>query len=501
MAELLEIRDIAKSREHVPVLRGVNLSLAEGEVLGLVGANGVGKSTLMAILAGDLRPDTGQMRLSGEPYAPHDNDEARRHGVGIIRQQFRLDPGQTVAQAIFRESFHAGRPHEELRRPAAQLLRDVGTEISADTLLGDLRRAEHAIIESVRMLAEDAQVVIMDEVGSTFNVREIDDLHFITSRLTSQGRAVIYISHRLTEVKAVSDRVVVLREGRVSAELDPYRVSTDDIAEAMIDRRPGELVRVSHVVDEPVLEVSGLRVADAVHGVDLKVRRGEVVGLVGARRGGMYELVGALVGQFPMTAGTVLVQGEPRVINSPADATALRIGYFSDDDDELGLSNSESIARNLMIGGWDEGVDFETEVAALRDVIETIQRLNVRAVSIQRGVGDLSGGDRQKIALTRWMTEDRDVLILNEPTRGLDIGAREDVLQILGEHTEAGRSAIILSSDLEDIVAWCDRVVVMRDGVIVDDLSTQGLSADALDSRVHPLPQGTRTAGGSTAFG
>lgn len=470
MEHLLDVSQITKSHDNTPVLRGISLHTTPGEVLGIIGENGVGKSTLMHILAGDYPADTGQMRLEGRDYAPRSTEEAQVAGVGIIRQHFRVDPDLTVAQAVFRGGYERNRPHEDLRRRTAMWLREIGSDISADARIGDLLRSDHAIVEAVRMLAEDATVVIMDEVGTTFNLQEISDLHFITSRLSAQGRAVIYISHRLNEIKSVSDRIAVLKEGRISTILDPRRVTTDEIAESMLTRRV-DMTRTDHSTDEVVLEISGLVTEDGLaNGVDLHLRRGEVLGLSGRKQAGMHAVAGALTGHTPYRAETLRLMGQDRAITSPEEAAALRIGYFSDDDDELGLSSSETIARSMMAGGWSDGADFTTEVAALREIIENIQKLSIRSQGISQGVGTLSGGDKQKIALTRWMAEDRDILILNEPTRGLDVGARAQIRDILAEHTAAGRSAIVISSDPTDLTRWCNRILVLDGGRVTEEL-------------------------------
>lgn len=476
--QLLDVSGITKSFEHHPVLQGINLQLAEGEVLALVGENGVGKTTLMQILAGEQQADGGQMLLEGKPYAPTSTDEAQQMGVGIIRQRFRLDPGLTVAKAVHRTGFQKDRPHEELRRQTAMLLREIGSDISPDATIGELMPSEHAIVEAVRILAEDAQVVIMDEVGTTFNLREISDLHFITSRLSSQGRGIIYISHRLQEVKAISDRIAVLNDGQISQELDPREVSTADIAQAML-KNEVDLSRPDNSTDEVVLEVSGLTTEDGrAHDVGFVLHRGEVLGLSGDKQAGMYAIANALVGRAPYE-GTIHIHGQ--VHDTSNDAEQLRIGYFSEDD-ELGEGTGETIASSLMTTST-EGIDFKTEIQARREVAEQIKKLSVKSTGLQASVDTLSGGDRQKVALTRWMAQDRDILILNEPTRGLDVGARAQIRSILADHTAAGRSAIVISSDPEDLTGWCNRILLMEQGTIVEEMTPEydfGRLAEAL---------------------
>ncbi|MDO5683740.1 MAG: ATP-binding cassette domain-containing protein [Propionibacteriaceae bacterium] len=464
---LLRIDGLEKKHNGRPVLQGISLDVRPGEVLGLVGENGVGKSTLMSILAGDYPPDAGEMFLGDTPYQALDHQQARTQGIGIIRQQFRIDDDLTVAQAIYREGPMAGLPHEQLERPARHLLRDIGIELDPSARMGDLLRSEHGLVEAARMLAEDAQLVLMDEVAATFNVREISDLHFITSRLTRQGRSVIYISHRLQEVIAVSDRIAVLVGGRVSKEFAASDVTSDHIADAMLENRYAEgRSREGHRREDVLLSVEGLSTPDLLQDVTFEVHRGEVLGLCGPRRGGINEIAGALVGETAATWTHLRLAGQEREIRTPADAASLRIAYFSDDDDELGLSESETIARSMMASGWRDDLDFASEVAALREIIETLQQLNVKTQSLKAGLGTLSGGDKQKVALSRWMTEDRDLIILNEPTRGLDVGARREIFGILADHTANSRSAILISSDPGELLEWCDRIAFVRGGKI-----------------------------------
>lgn len=485
--ELLQIRGLSKSHANRPVLRGINLDVHPGEVLGLVGENGAGKSTLMSILAGTYAADAGSIELNGEPYRPLNPQQAREIGVGIIEQGFRLDPNLTVAQALYRHTYQADRPHEQLRRPATWALNEAGVHVDPDALIGSLLRPEIGLVEAVRLLIDEAQLVIVDEVAATFNVKEIEDLHFITSRLTRQGRSVIYISHRLHEVQAVSDRVAVLREGYISTVVDAAKVTADDIATAVFGRQLEDVQRHVHVTDEEVLTVSDLT-SDALKGVSFSLHRGEILGLLGGRGDGVSDVVGALTGDRPAHGGHIELNGQRRQIQRPEDAAALRITYFSDDDDALGVSRDQTIARNLMASGWDESLDFDAEVEALRSIIETISTLNVRTKSIRGGVDSLSGGDQQKIALARFISEDSDLMILNEPTRGLDVASRREVLGMLAELTNAGKSAILICTDLTDLKDWTDRIVVLNDGVVSTTLHTADTDLDTLQEHLRGTP-------------
>lgn len=465
MSDLLTVRGVTKAHAGMPVLRGIDLDIRPGEVLGLIGANGAGKTTLMNILAGAYSADSGSMMIEGDPYQPIDRADARGFGVGIIEQNFQIESTLTVAQAIYRNTYQSDRPHESLRRQAQWLLNEAGVDISPDAKISQLLRPEMGLVEAVRLLADDAQVVLVDEVAATFNVREIADLHFITSRLTRQGRSVVYISHRLHEVKDITNRVAILREGVIVDIQKSAQTTTEKMAEAMFGRVVDRDKRTATYSPEIVLRAKNLR-GGSLKGVDFELHRGEVLAFVGPRHSGISDVVGAITGDRPGTFDELEVFGQQRQITRPEDAAALRITYFSEDDTDLGVSKDESIARSLMSGGWGVDASFEDEVSVLRDIIGVLDKFKVKAKSILGNINTLSGGDKQKIALARFMSEDCDIMILNEPTRGLDMGSRKDVHKMLSELTQSGKSAILLSTDYEDALDWSDRVCVMRDGLI-----------------------------------
>lgn len=479
MSDLLSIRGVTKAHGGMPVLRGIDLDIRPGEVLGLIGANAAGKSTLLSIIAGAYAADSGSMAIEDEPYAPIDAAEARAMGIGIIEQNFQIDGSLTVAQAIFRNTYQAGRPHDQLRRQAQWLLNEAGVHLSPDARIGHLLRPEMGLVEAVRLLADDAQIVLVDEVAATFNVREIADLHFITSRLTRQGRSVVYISHRLHEVKDITNRIAVLRDGVIVDVLKSSRTTTEEMAEAMFGRVVTLDKRSATHSPEVALRATNLR-SSTLQGVDFALHRGEVLAFVGPRHAGIADIVGAITGDRPGTFDEFEVFGQARRISRPEDAAALRITYFSEDDAELGVSQDESIARSLMTGGWGADVDFEDEVSTLRGILGVLGRFRIKARNILGKLDTLSGGDQQKVALARFMSEDCDIMILNEPTRGLDMSSRHDVHKMLSELTEGGKSAILVSTDYEDAIDWSDRVCVVRDGKIWRSVASKDTTADEL---------------------
>ncbi len=497
---LLEVQGLTKSFGGRRVLRGVSFGIGEGEVVGLVGTNGAGKSTLGDVLAGITAADGGTMTLLGSPYAPLSADDARHLGVGVVEQLVRIDPELTVAQAVFRHTALAGRPQEELRRQARALLAEVALDADPDALVGDLPHFVHGLVESARVLAEDTRLVVLDEVSAALLPLEVSALHAVTGRLSRQGRGVLYISHRLPEMLEVVDRVLVLRDGRIaldspSADLDPERLAAETVGAPVSLPAP----RVASVTvpagvpappaqsaaptDEVALRVRNLRVPGRVEGVDLVLRRGEVIGLTGHRASGVAEIADALSGELPAVTDELLLHGEPRSLG-PADDRSLRLPAYHPDEDAYGVDPDETIARTLTQQAWGALTDVREEIATLRSVIRTVRRLDVKTMSIRTVVGALSGGDQHKLALTRWMASAPDVVVLHEPTRGLDVHARGQVRRLLDEATAHGTSFVVVSVDPDELAECCDRVGIVSGGRVARWIDTRELAVEAVRERI-----------------
>ncbi|MDR6636692.1 sugar ABC transporter ATP-binding protein [Paenarthrobacter nitroguajacolicus] len=475
---LLHADDIHASYEQRQILKGVSLSLNRGEILGMIGTNGAGKTTLMGVLAGSHQHHAGHIMLAGEKYRPESTEEARACGVGLIPQNFRLDPDLTIAKAIFRGTFQAGRPHEELRGRAAELIRDIGVTMDPDAKVGTLIRAEQALVEVLRMVAEEAQLVIMDEVAASLPDHDVAVLHQVLRMLTRQGRAIIYITHRLDEVRSIAHRIAILRDGRVHKVLEASQTDVDELAFLLLQHRlEGNARPADRTNAEEALRVVDLSVGDAVRGVSFDVSKGEFFGLVGTHRSGVYQLIEALVGVHPSTSGEIRVQGERVEIRGTQDASRLKIGYLSDTAESS--APDASITEGLQHGRAATG-GLEDEIAALRSVVEVVRRMRINTTNIHGALNTLSGGDRQKVQLAKWMTAGCDVLILSHPSRGIDIGAKEVVYRMLNELSELGVAIILLSSDLSELVSWCHRIGVMRDGELVTIEANANTNEDVL---------------------
>ncbi|MFJ5956224.1 sugar ABC transporter ATP-binding protein [Paenarthrobacter sp. NPDC092416] len=476
---LLHADDIHASYDQRQILKGVGLSLYRGEILGLIGTNGAGKTTLMGVLSGSHKHDGGRIMLAGEIYGPETIDEAQACGVGLIPQNFRLDPDMTVAKAIFRRTFQADKSHLELRAQATELIRDIGISMDPDAAVGTLIRADQTLVEVLRMVAEEAQLVIMDEVAASLPDHDVAVLHQVLRMLVDQGRAIIYITHRLDEVRSIAHRIAVLRDGTVHRILEASQTNVDELAFLLLQQKLESNTRPTvPAAGEEAVRVVNLSVGANVRDVTFNVAKGEIFGLVGTHRSGIYELLEALVGIHPSTSGQIFLHGNPVQILGPQDALRLKIGYLSDTSGNL--ESGTTIADGLQPSDDAAEANLLDEITQLRGVIELVRRMRINTTNIHGTITTLSGGDRQKVHLAKWMTTDCDVLILSHPSRGIDIGAKEIVYQMLTELSQTGVAIILLSSDLSELVSWCHRIGVMRDGELVTIEANANTNEDVL---------------------
>ncbi|MDO5618680.1 sugar ABC transporter ATP-binding protein [Kocuria sp.] len=484
MSELLSVRGLVKNHGQVRVLKGVDLAVAAGEIVGLVGGNGAGKSTLISVLSGATQPNQAEVLLDGQSYRPSSDDDARERGVGTVHQRFKFSQNLTVLGAI--AGFDRSIPEDRAAAEATArgILEESGVQIAPDAMVNELMRAEQAIIGVLRLQFEAPRLILLDEVAAAFNDQEVALVHAVVRRLARQGTGIIYITHRIDEIRSLADRILVMRDGLIKDEFIPREVKVDDIVYSMFERRITQQGRPGAVEGSPeeVLRVEGASTASGLTDVSFVLHRGEVLGLTGLRRAGMSELVAALVGSGAADFTTLRVGGQDVTINSADDAVRLGIGYLSDTDDELEAALEDSVARRLMKDDYDPHAGFAREISALREVAAQVKTLRIQTHDIQSQVGDLSGGDQQKIALARWMRTECDVLILNHPTRGIDVGSKGDVYDMLRELTERGTAVLLVSSEMTELLQWCHRILVMRDGQIVAHEHNEHATEDTLMS-------------------
>jgi rhamnose transport system ATP-binding protein len=497
-AMLLKTFNIGKAFGGVRALQGVSFELLAGEVHALVGENGAGKSTLIKIITGALQPDSGTLELAGQQVVHSDPVTARRLGIVAIYQQPALFPELTVAENIGlgREHAAAWRPIRwgERRAKARELLSRIGAAIHPDAEVCSLTMPEQQLVEIARALGAEARVLIMDEPSASLSEREVEKLHDVVRGLRRTGVGVIYISHRLDELFQIADRVTVLRDGAFVATLPMNQVDRATLIRLMVGR---ELTAVfpKQTVDigEPIVELRGLgcRLA-AVRGINLAVRAGEIVGLAGLVGAGRTELARVLFGLTPADAGQIVLQGKRVTIDSPRQAIELGVAYVPEDRRRHGVIMDLPMAANTSLAVLKQlSANGRLNVARERALAQTmVTRLAVKTPSIDTPVGQLSGGNQQKVAVARWLATEPKLLILDEPTQGIDIGAKAEIHRLMGELASRGLAILLISSELPEILGMSDRIAVMHGGTIVGTLSR----GEATQERVLSLALGQKAA-------
>jgi ribose transport system ATP-binding protein len=471
---LLEVRDVTKSFGASRALDGVSFALAAGEVHALVGENGAGKSTLMKILSGALRPDSGSMSLAGSRYAPRSPKEAKRQGVAMIYQELALAPHLTVEANVMlgRERTAAGLvrrgEHRRLVKEALTLLDH--PEISPDRVVGTLSVGARQLVEVARALVSNARVVIFDEPTSSLTERDAARLFEVIRRLRSKGIAIVYISHFLEEVRAIARRYTVLRDGADVANGPIEGVELKTIIRQMVGREIDEIFpKVPHEPGETVLELTADRATRRFPvRADLRVRRGEILGIAGLVGSGRTELLRAVFGLDPVVSGRVVVKGVASVAATPRRRIREGVGFLSEDRKAEGLALGRSIADNVTYPalrrhaawGW---LDLR---GRRQEVDRLLKQVGVRCRGASQPVGALSGGNQQKVALTRLLHQRADVLLLDDPTRGVDVGSKAEIYRLIGELAARGVAVVMVSSYLPELFGVCDRLAVMRRGAL-----------------------------------
>lgn len=464
-----EMRGVRKAFGSTAALDDVELSVSDGEVCALVGQNGAGKSTLMSILAGAIKPDAGEMRIDGAPYTPSSTIDARRRGVAMIHQGLSLAPDLSVMEniALGAEPARWGIvDRDEMRRAAREALSELGHgDIAPDALAADLSPAQQQLVEIARALASGCRVLVLDEPTSSLTHADVQRLFDILARLKASGRAIVYISHFLEEIQAVSDRFVVLRDGRVAGGGNTRETPASAIVELMVGRRVDELYpRSPRRTGDVVLDLSGVMPGAAT----LELRRGEIVGIAGLLGAGRTRLLRTIFGLAPVKGGRVRV-GAYTAPATPAGRWNQGVGMVSEDRGAEGLALELSVADNLTLsklGGLGSGpfIAPATQSAAARTWID---HLDVRCAGPRQPVAALSGGNQQKVAIARLLYHDVDVMLLDEPTRGIDVGSKSQIYRLIDQvvsDASRPRAVLLVSSYLPELLGLCDRIAVMTRG-------------------------------------
>lgn len=507
---LLKMDGVSKNFGGVTALREVHFDLRAGEVHSLMGENGAGKSTLMKILAGVHQPDAGTIRIDGKTVTVGSPAEAAAHGIAIIHQELNTVPDMTVAEnlALGREPTSRGvLDRRALLQQAHEKLQRIRANVDPRLPMRRLSVGMQQMVEIARAVAEDARVLILDEPTAALSETEAQRLFTLIEEMREQGIGLIYISHRMEEVWRLSDRITVFRDGQYIATSDRGELTPEAVVKQMIGREVDDLyVRDDHAFGEPALEVRGLTGRGGIGPVDLTVHAGEVVGLVGLIGAGRTEIARLIAGADRATGGTIMVGGK-RVSNSSPEAGIRHgIGMLPESRKEQALFPDLSIRDNIVAASLGRFTRFGTlqRRKIAREVAKRVESLRIRSSSTNQLVRTLSGGNQQKVVLARWLTVGPKVLILDEPTRGVDIGAKHEIYRMINEQARKGIAILVVSSDLPEALGVSDRVLVVRDGQIAKELAWEdadeetvmlhatGVASDSPDTHEAPRHEGVQ---------
>ncbi|HCJ6373290.1 MULTISPECIES: sugar ABC transporter ATP-binding protein [unclassified Citrobacter] len=486
----LQMSHITKRFPGVLALSNVDFTLRKGEVHALLGENGAGKSTLMKILSGVYQPDEGDIIFEDQPVSFASPLSAQNVGITIIHQEFNLFPELTVEDNIFigREFCKNNRwrlDEKQQRQAAIDILQKLNLNISPDTLVADLTVAQQQMVEIAKAISVNAKILIMDEPTAALTETEIDSLFRVTRLLKEQGTGIVYISHRLEELALIADRATVMRDGQFIATVDYDSVKISDLIAMMVGRDLGNIYprREPHPQRKPVLEVSGLTRKGVLNNIDFTLHQGEILGFAGLMGAGRTELARAIFGADPIDSGTIKLNGKETVIKDIPDAIQQGISYLTEDRKKEGLALGLSVERNIMLGNYPEYSNRYGNVDSKRcqqTSEEQVKALRIKTPHLEQAALNLSGGNQQKIIIARWVCKDTDILIFDEPTRGIDVGAKLEIYELMNRLVAKGKSIIMISSELPEVLGMCDRILVMRNGRITGELASDDATQEKI---------------------
>ena len=496
---LLECKGIGKSFPGVRALGGVNLSLDKGQVLSLIGENGAGKSTLMKILAGVQPPDEGEVLLDGKKVEIESTRAALNLGISLIHQELNLATNLSVGANVFlgREPLRGGLIDKStIRKESARFLEMVGLDVSPDTIVGDLTIGRQQMVEIAKALSVNAQVLIMDEPTSSLSQAEAENLFVVIKDLRARGVSVIYISHRLGEVKELSDHVTVMRDGENAGELSREEVTHEAMVRLMVGRDLSEYYeRKDREKGDLALEVKKLRTpVHPQHELTFSVASGEIVGVAGLVGAGRTEMLETLFGVTPALGGSIQVSGADLELDSPISAIAAGIALAPEDRKQQGLVIDMTVRENLSLAALRRDqkkagfLDFAKEKKISEKMIEAMR---VKTPNENQIIRYLSGGNQQKVVLGKWLAMKPKILLLDEPTRGIDVGAKSEIYALMEELAESGVAILYVSSEMEEILGMADRALVMHEGRISGELTREELTEENI---MHLATGGEKTA-------
>ena len=483
---ILEMQHISRRFGQFYALKDVSLTVYPGEVHALMGENGAGKSTLMKILAGAYTASSGEILIDGRPHPIRGPKDALAAGITLIYQEINLAPNLTVAENIFLGSeLHRGGlvRRGQMAEEAQRVIDRLGARFRATDRVMTLSIAEQQQVEIARALHRNSRILVMDEPTAALSSRETDHLFGLIKRLRGEGMAIIYISHRMAEIYALSDRVSVLRDGQYVGSLTRDNLNATELVRMMVGRPLSDLFNkeaLESKVGAVRLAVEAPTDGEKVHPCTLNVRAGEIVGLAGLVGAGRSELASLIFGVHPATGGQILIDGKPVTIRSPREAIALGIGFLTENRKEQGLFLELAAHENIVMAtlGRDAHYGMINRGKGREIAGEAIKTLNIRVPHAQVRAGGLSGGNQQKLLISRWVAIGPRILLLDEPTRGVDVGAKSEIYRMMNQMAQQGVAILMISSELPEIVGMSDRVYVMREGALAGELAGSDISQE-----------------------
>ncbi|HRH44877.1 MAG TPA: sugar ABC transporter ATP-binding protein [Pyrinomonadaceae bacterium] len=485
---ILKMQNISKGFPGVKALADVNIEVFEGEVVALAGENGAGKSTLMKILGGVYQPDQGEIFVKGDKVLIRNVNESAKYGIGFVHQELNVLDNLTVAENVFlgREpkTFGFLVDRKKINADADVYLKRLGLDISPKILLGELSIAQQQMVEIAKALSLNARILILDEPTSSLTLTETEKLLSVIKELRNQGVSIIYISHRLGEIKEIADRVVTLRDGKNAGVLQKDEINHDAIVKQMVGRDIERFYKpINKVETSPMFEVEDLRTTRYPNkSISFKIHKGEIVGFAGLVGAGRSEAAQSIFGVEPNLFGKITIDGKPVKITCARDAIKNGIYLVPEDRRNTGLVLDFTIRENITLPSlrkYSDGVLIKNSAECTISK-EMCEKLNVKTPSIESNVGNLSGGNQQKVVLAKWLSLNPQLLIFDEPTRGIDVGAKSEIYQLMRDLAEKGVAIMMISSDMEEILGESDRIAVMHEGRITGILNREEASEEAI---------------------
>lgn len=487
---LIRMEGIEKRFPGVHALNQCHFELRAGEVHALVGENGAGKSTLMKIIGGIYHKDAGHIYLNGGEVEIQNPRQAQHLGISIIHQELNLMPHLTVAQNIYIGREPRGKVNfvvddKTTNKQADGLFEMLSLDLDPDTKVSDLTVAKQQMIEIAKALSFNAKILIMDEPTAALTDSEIEDLFTIIRQLRQNGVGIVHISHRLEELKLIADRVTVMRDGRMIDTLLTEEASIDKIISLMVGRIIFESAPEipENPSEEVVLEVRNLNLGKALRNVNFNLKKGEILGFAGLMGAGRTDVARAIFGADKIDSGEIFINGKQVQIKNPRDAVASGIGYLSEDRKRYGLALGMDVKENIVMASmkrfirWHSWMDFKKAASRAGEMVEA---LNIKTPNLEQKIKFLSGGNQQKVVMGKWLTADTNILIFDEPTRGIDVGAKSEIYKLLNDLAQSGKSIIMISSELPEILRMSHRVVVMCEGRVTGILDADEMTQESI---------------------